>query len=76
MGQQAYFDLSPGRVLTRNYRVDRLLGTRWEGEVYLVNERLTVAHRAAKLFYPDLTRRTGRRVTMLKSSNACGTARW
>ncbi len=52
MKAQPYFGLTPGRVITRNYRVDRLLGMGWEGEVYLVNERLTGAHRAAKLFYP------------------------
>jgi serine/threonine protein kinase len=52
MKAQPYFGLTHGRVITRNYRVDRLLGMGWEGEVYLVNERLTGAHRAAKLFYP------------------------
>mgnify|MGYP003625169664 FL=1 len=53
MSDKPYFGLTQGRVLTRNYRVDRLLGMGWEGEVYLVNERLTGVQRAAKLFYPD-----------------------
>lgn len=53
MTQKPYYELTPGRVLTRNYRVDRLLGMGWEGEVYLVSERLTGAHRAAKIFFPE-----------------------
>ena len=47
------FDLVPGRVLAKNYRVEALLGKGYEGEVYLVSERLTGARRAAKLFYPE-----------------------
>ncbi len=53
MTAQPRFNLSPGRVITKNYRVDRLLGSGYEGEVYLVTERLTGASRAAKLFYPE-----------------------
>lgn len=47
------FGFTPGRVLAKGYRVDTLLGSGWEGEVYLVTERLTGAQRAAKLFYPE-----------------------
>lgn len=47
------FGIEPGRVLAREYRVDRHLGSGWEGEVYLVAERLTGAFRAAKLFFPE-----------------------
>lgn len=46
------FDLKPGRVLARKYQVIDLLGTGWEGEVYLVLEIATGIERAAKLFFP------------------------
>jgi serine/threonine protein kinase len=47
------FGITPGRVLAGKYRVDRFIGSGWEGEVYLVTERLTGAPRAAKLFFPE-----------------------
>ena len=47
------FELAPGRVLAKNYFVEALLGRGYEGEVYLVRERLTGAQRAAKIFYPE-----------------------
>lgn len=53
----ARFSIHPGRVLAGGYTVDRFLGSGWEGEVYLVTERLTGAHRAAKLFYPERNQR-------------------
>jgi serine/threonine protein kinase len=46
------FDLAPGRILAGKYRVENLLGSGWEGEVYRVTELRTDLHRAAKLFYP------------------------
>jgi len=50
------FGLYPGRVIGGKYVVDSLLGSGWEGEVYLVEERRTGATRAAKLFYPHRNR--------------------
>jgi serine/threonine protein kinase len=47
------YDLVPGRVLAGQYVVESQLGRGYEGEVYLVRERLTGAQRAAKIFYPD-----------------------
>jgi serine/threonine protein kinase len=46
------FDIRPGRVLARKYEVIELLGTGWEGEVFLVREHPTDIERAVKLFYP------------------------
>jgi serine/threonine protein kinase len=46
------FELAPGRILAGKYRVENLLGSGWEGEVYRVTELRTDVHRAAKLFYP------------------------
>ncbi|HCT46223.1 MAG: serine/threonine protein kinase [Phycisphaerae bacterium] len=53
MKPRHFFDLVPGRVIAKNYRVEGLLGRGYEGEVYLVSERLTGARRAAKIFYPE-----------------------
>ncbi len=47
------FGITTGRVLAGKYRVDGFIGSGWEGEVYLVTERLTGAPRAAKLFFPE-----------------------
>jgi serine/threonine protein kinase len=47
------FGITPGKVLAGSYRVDKFIGSGWEGEVYLVTERLTGAQRAAKLFFPE-----------------------
>lgn len=60
MGKSSYtgsrvidsFDFSPGRVLARKYEVIKPLGAGWEGEVFLVRERVTDIERAVKLFYP------------------------
>jgi serine/threonine protein kinase len=53
MSEPSRFGITPGRVLSKGYRVDQFLGSGWEGEVYLVTERLTGAQRAAKLFFPE-----------------------
>ncbi len=47
------FNFQAGRVLARKYEVIRLLGTGWEGEVYLVSECSTGIERAAKFFFPQ-----------------------
>ncbi|MDH5737794.1 MAG: protein kinase, partial [Gammaproteobacteria bacterium] len=47
------FNFLPGRVLAKKYEVVRRLGGGWEGEVYLVRERLTHIERAAKFFFPQ-----------------------
>jgi tRNA A-37 threonylcarbamoyl transferase component Bud32 len=47
------FDLSPGRTIAGKYVVERPLGSGWEGEVYVISERLTGIRRAAKFYYPD-----------------------
>ena len=47
------FNLQSGRCLARKYEVIDLLGTGWEGEVYLVREISTGIERTAKLFFPD-----------------------
>ncbi|MEX0876671.1 MAG: protein kinase [Phycisphaerales bacterium] len=57
MNTPSRFGITPGRVLAREYRVDRMLGAGYEGEVYLVTERLTGASRAAKLFFPERNER-------------------
>lgn len=46
------FNLQPGRVLARKYEVINLLGTGWEGEVYLIKEIATGIERTAKMFFP------------------------
>ncbi|MDX1387003.1 MAG: protein kinase [bacterium] len=46
------FDFNPGRELLRKYRIKKLLGGGWEGEVYLVQELATGIERAAKFFFP------------------------
>ena len=46
------FDFWSGRVLSGRYEVISLLGTGYEGEVYLVRERATGIERAAKFFFP------------------------
>lgn len=45
------YDLQPGTLLGRHYRVKAFLGCGWEGEVYKIEERNTGIIRAAKLFY-------------------------
>lgn len=46
------FNFQPGRMLAGKYEVLSKLGEGWEGEVYMVRERLTGIERAAKFFYP------------------------
>ena len=46
------FDLPPGVVIANKYEVVEKLGGGWEGEVYLVKERIVKIERTAKLFYP------------------------
>jgi len=46
------FNLRPGQMLTRYYEIVDLLGSGWEGEVYLVREKSTGIERTAKLFFP------------------------
>ena len=47
------FDLPPGRMIGKKYRVLSKLGAGWEGEVYKVGEIHTGIERAAKLFFPQ-----------------------
>src|SRR5437763_6490880 len=46
------FDFAPGRVIAGKYRIESLLGSGWEGEVYVIIERSTGIRRAAKFYYP------------------------
>lgn len=46
------FDFPPGKSVAGKYVVERPLGSGWEGEVYVVQERLTGIRRAAKFYYP------------------------
>ena len=46
------FDFPPGKSVAGKYTVERPLGSGWEGEVYVVMERLTGIRRAAKFYYP------------------------
>ncbi len=47
------FNFEPGRVIARKYIIDKLLGSGWEAEVYLVHERSTGIERTAKFFFPQ-----------------------
>ena len=47
------FNFAPGRELLKKYRVQKLLGAGWEGEVYLLKELATGIERAAKFFFPQ-----------------------
>lgn len=46
------FDFPPGRTVAGKYIIDRLLGSGYEGEVYVITERNTGIRRAAKFYYP------------------------
>lgn len=47
------FSFPPGKSVAGKYVVDRLLGSGWEGEVYVIIEKATGIRRAAKFYYPD-----------------------
>ena len=47
------FSFPPGKSIGGKYQVDRLLGSGWEGEVYVITEKATGIRRAAKFYYPD-----------------------
>jgi tRNA A-37 threonylcarbamoyl transferase component Bud32 len=46
------FDFPAGKSVAGKYIVERLLGSGWEGEVYVIVERVTGIRRAAKFYYP------------------------
>jgi RIO-like serine/threonine protein kinase len=46
------FDFPPGRTVAGKYVIERPLGSGWEGEVYVITEKLTGIRRAAKFYYP------------------------
>jgi tRNA A-37 threonylcarbamoyl transferase component Bud32 len=46
------FDFPAGKSVAGKYIVERLLGSGWEGEVYVIIERATGIRRAAKFYYP------------------------
>lgn len=47
------FRLEPGTIVADKYEILSLLGAGWEGEVYLVREKLTGIERTAKFFFPQ-----------------------
>ncbi len=51
------FDFKEGHILAQKYEVISLLGSGWEGEVYLLKEKATGIDRAAKFFYPERNKR-------------------
>jgi len=46
------FDFPPGRTVAGKYVIERPLGSGWEGEVYVITEKVTGIRRAAKFYYP------------------------
>ncbi len=48
-----YFQFNTEKILSGKYQVLSLLGQGWEGEVYLVEEKVTGIQRAVKVFYPE-----------------------
>src|SRR5947199_1699833 len=46
------FDFSAGRTVAGKYVIEHPLGSGWEGEVYVITEKLTGIRRAAKFYYP------------------------
>jgi len=46
------FDFPAGRTVAGKYEIERPLGSGWEGEVYVIRERITGIRRAAKFYYP------------------------
>jgi tRNA A-37 threonylcarbamoyl transferase component Bud32 len=51
-GQVKRFEFDPGRTIAGKYTIERLLGSGYEGEVYVIIERSTGIRRAAKFYYP------------------------
>jgi serine/threonine protein kinase len=51
-GKVRRFDFPPGRSVAGKYVIENLLGSGWEGEVYVIIERTTGIRRAAKFYYP------------------------
>jgi len=47
------FDFYSGRLIAGKYIIERLLGSGWEAEVYLVRECATGIERTAKFFFPQ-----------------------
>src|SRR4051812_34534025 len=50
--KQKRCDFPAGKSVAGKYIVERLLGSGWEGEVYVIIERATGIQRAAKFYYP------------------------
>jgi RIO-like serine/threonine protein kinase len=46
------FDFAAGRGVAGKYVIEGLLGSGWEGEVYVITEKSTGIRRAAKFYYP------------------------
>src|SRR6476659_9695829 len=46
------FDFPEGRTIAGKYVIERPLGSGWEGEVYVITEKVTGIRRAAKFYYP------------------------
>ncbi len=61
--------LQPGQDLGGRYKVDRFLGSGWEGEVYKVIESVTLLPRAAK-FYLSRGERSAREVQRAMQAHA------
>src|SRR5438552_6008843 len=51
-GPTKRFDFAAGRSVAGKYVIERPLGSGWEGEVYVITEKLTGIRRAAKFYYP------------------------
>jgi len=49
---ESYLNLSVGQIIAHKYEIISLLGSGWEGEVYLTREKGTGIERTAKFFYP------------------------
>jgi len=47
------FNFHPGRILAKKYEIVSQLGAGWEGEVYLIRERMTGIEKTAKFFFPE-----------------------